>query len=208
MIKDKSNSEVMVNQFKQELRLSHSAIETELLDVLICTAGAWPMSAPTAGRQPPELENQCLAFKSFYLNRNSGHKLHWCYDVGSAEVKVRFSPSQVTNLVVTPYMMLILSCFNGKDILSFNDIVSTIGAPKNVVAAHVLSLAHPKNKVLLKNPNNSTLSDADTFKINDKYSNPARHVQVHFIPSKQEFKKKEDDADQEVEALRKIQYST
>ncbi len=104
--------------------------------------------------------------------------------------------------------MLSLLCFNAdkNSILTFDQLATTTGVPRDALTSHVMSLANPKNKVLLKNPNNATLSAEDKFKVNDKYNNPARRVQVHYIPSKEEVKKSEDDADNEVENLRKFQY--
>jgi hypothetical protein len=72
-------------------------------------------------------------FKQFYLNDHSGRRLDWRFDQGRAEVQVQFNPKISRTLVVTPYQMLILLCFNGKEVLTYSEILEITGV---CAAAH------------------------------------------------------------------------
>jgi len=102
-------------------------------------------------------------------------------DKGKAEVGVIFSPKVKKTLVVSTYQMIILLLFNAKPTLTFGEIVEETGIPREDCMSHLLSMAHPKVKVLRKAPNTKDCNDDHKFQINPKYTNPRAKVNIPFI---------------------------
>ena len=90
--------------------------------------------------------------------------------------------------------------------LKYKDIAETTNIPLCDLQPAILSLAHPKTKVLLKKPNNNTCSPDDLFKLNDDYTNPARKITVTLIKFKEDIKKEDAERDEEIANLRRHQY--
>lgn len=120
-------------------------------------------------------------------------------DLGKADVKVNFSKDKSNILVVTTFQMMILALFNDKSTISFKDIAAQTQIPRLHLEAHLLSLAHPKVKVLRKKPNNNKVADEHIFAINPKYSSPKYRVQV---PMAVKVKKEKDKDPNNVEEIR------
>lgn len=87
-------------------RWSHtSRLQGIELSATICTAGCWPTNAVAPCHRPRELADLCQTFQEFYIKKHSGRKMEWRFDMGSAEVQVRFAPDSVKILTLTPYMV-------------------------------------------------------------------------------------------------------
>lgn len=66
--------------------------------------------------------------------------------------------------------MCILMLFNSGDKLSFAEIQTLTGIPPDELTRHLLSLAHPQVKILLKNPPGKACAPDHRFKYNTKYT--------------------------------------
>jgi cullin 3 len=152
-----------------------------VLDVNVCTTGYWPTSKMIPSNMPNALEEACAKFKRFYLHEHSGHKLEWRMDQGQAECLIVFSPKVRRTLIVTTYQMMVLVCFNVGQTLSYKQIQDVTGIPKNELANHILSLAHPSVKVLEKKPNKKELADDDKFRLNPQYTSKLMKVAIPLL---------------------------
>jgi len=139
------------------------------LSVAVLTTGFWPLPSVPACRLPPEAQSLTDRFRSFYLGQHSGRKLSWLTSLGSAELRANFDSGR-RELVVHTYAMVILCLFNEADKLSFADIARLTGIPHPELTQHLLSLAHPAVKVLLKNPPGKACAPDHRFKVNTKYA--------------------------------------
>jgi len=74
--------------------------------------------------------------------------------------------------------MMIMLVFNSASTPTFKHILDVTGIPRAEIANHLLTLAHPKVGVLLKNPNNDKLEDNHLFKISPKYRPQLKRVQI------------------------------
>ncbi len=151
------------------------------MSVIVCTSGCWPSASAPSISVPTELTPICDKFKDFYLNKFAGTKLSWALYQGEAEVLVQFTPSSGRVLVVTTYQMMILLLFNQKRILKFSEIVEATQIPKKDLISHIISLAHPKIKVLLKKPNVKEVLDDDEFALNSKFTSKTYRVVIPLI---------------------------
>lgn len=102
--------------------------------------------------------------------------------------------------------MLVLLLFNHHEVLTTKQICEATNISLEVLNAHILSLAHPKSKVLLKHPNTPKLEDADVFRLNDKFSSKTYRTKIALIKTKEEVKVEEEERQIEIETLRKHQY--
>jgi cullin 3 len=174
-------------------------------DVTVCTSGSWPAQAVPPCRVPTEATAVCQLFKEFYLHSLNGRRLEWRFDMGQADVKVRFGSENVKELIVTPYQMAILLLFNHAESMTYKEIAEASGIAREHLDQHILSLAHPKIKVLLKEPNNPRVDDADKFQLNPAFASKLYKTRVPLIKTTSHVKQEETDRDAEVEMQRKHQ---
>ncbi len=138
---------------------------------LIMTPGPWMVKRAPA---PPTLQlnymlrNLAPLAERTYLERHPGRKLEWCWDAGVAVVAVEFACG-LRELQMTTYQYMVLDLFDEKDSLSFATLLKCTGVPEDELARHVLSLAHPKVGVLLKEPNTPAIAHDHVFKFNNDF---------------------------------------
>jgi len=202
MFKDVQLSKDLMSKFKNFFDTEKQMDLT--LDVNVCTTGYWPSSKAIPFNMPKELGQACDKFKRFYINQHSGHKLEWRMDQGLAEISVEFAKDMKRGLVITSYQMMLMLVFNSAKVVSFKQMLDITGLPRNEVAHHLLSLAHPKIAVLLKRPNVKKLEDAHQFMINPKYKSQLRKVVIPLLKP-QETPEQEAAADKGLELQRRHQ---
>jgi len=75
--------------------------------------------------------------------------------------------------------------FNRKDIFTYKEIKEETNIPPDELSRNILSLAHPKVRVLNKNPNNKTLDDNHQFRFNRRYQNQRYRVAIPMLKKQQ-----------------------
>jgi len=181
MFKDIQRSKELMSDFNKTYR----ELDIEL-SVSVCTTGAWPSNSIVDCKMPDELVATADKYKTFYSKLHSGRKLDYRMDLGKAEVQVHFTPTTKKILVVSTYQMMVLLLFNNKKVLKFKEIQERSQIPLKELAWHILSLAHPKVKVLKKNPNSKKIEDDHRFGINAKYKNARARVMIPLMAKPQE----------------------
>jgi len=182
MFKDIQRSKELMGDFNKKFG---DQLNLEM-SVSVCTTGAWPNSTLVECNIPQELEEAANKYKQFYSGLHSGRKLDYRMDLGKAEVQVHFNATTKKILVVTTYQMMVLLLFNKKKVLRFKEIAEMTGIPPKELAWHILSLAHPKVKVLRKDPNSKKIEDDHRFGIYPKYKNARARVQIPLMAKPQE----------------------
>lgn len=173
MFKDIQRSKELMQEFHKKF----SDFETEL-NVSVCTTGAWPTSSIQPVKLSPDIVEVSERFSTFYLNRHSGRRLKFQMHKGKADVQVQFSKDVKKILVVSTYQMLVLLLFNNKNTYTFGQMMEETGIPKEDLTRVVLSMAHPKVKVLRKAPNTKEVAEDHKFQINPKYTNPRAKINI------------------------------
>jgi len=182
MFKDIQRSKELMMQFNQK----HSSAVDLDLQVYVCTTGAWPSNQVSSCSMPSDLVPAAERYKNFYSNLHSGRKLDFRMDLGKAEVQVHFNPNTKKVLVVSTFQMMVLLLFNRKKVLTFGELLEETKIPRKELSWHVLSLAHPKVKVLRKDPNNKSIEDSHRFGLNPKYKNHRMRITVPLMSKPQE----------------------
>ena len=202
MIKDMKMSSTLMTDFKASVKL-----KTKMqLEVNVLTTGSWPdtgrwhIPRNWAGRVawfciilhiipgeqmcnlPENIQAMCDAFKEYYLNKYDGRKLSWQTNLGNAEVKGNFYTPHT--LIVSTYQMVILLLFNESPTLAYEEIKDRTKIPEAELKRHLISLAAPKYKVLVKQPKGKSIHDDHTFTFNAKYNPELTRVRIPLVSSR------------------------
>jgi cullin 1 len=200
MFKDIQRSKELMQDFRK--KFSDSELE---LNVSVCTTGAWPTSSIQPVKKPEEIAPIADKYTQFYLNRFSGRRLNFQMDKGKADVNVMFNPKCKKILVVSTYQMVVLLLFNKKNTWTFKEMTDNTGIPKEDLMVAVLSMAHPKVKVMRKSPNSKEIADDHKFQINPKYQNARAKIHIPTLNIKQNDKKQQDENMEAIMRLRRHQ---
>jgi len=204
MFTDIQKSKDLIKVFQRDPRGQN--LDTTL-NVSVCTQGAWPSTNVTNIIVPNELEEVVDRFTNFYQERHVGRKLNFRWDKGTAEVVVRFSDKTEKVLVVSTYQMAVLLLFNRANgpILTYQDIIDKTGIEDKDLQVAVLSLAHPKSKILLKRPNGPKIEGGHKLRINFKFAHPQKRIIVPMLKTVKQQQKDADETQQQVQVQRRHQ---
>jgi len=183
MFKDITQSRDLRAKWRQfqEKRNLNDAIE---LYTNVLTSGFWPFSHNATCNLPRQLLVRCELYKEFYTKTHQGRRIKFNTAMGTGEVLVNF-PLGPKRLIVSTYQMCILAMFNENSKITYKEITDKTQIEKEELQRHLLSLAHPKVKVLCKDPNTKRLEDSHTFTLNNKYRNNKFRVRINLIGKKQ-----------------------
>jgi hypothetical protein len=198
MFKDITESKDLVHKFNEKEK-DFMGSNQPVLDVKVCTVSYWPKlnDKEKGGKIPDKLMPLTEKFKEFYTSQYTAmHVLDFMLKEGQAEVSVAFK--QKYTLVVTTYQMMILLLFNSPKkggVLSFKDIMDRTGCSHRQISHHLMSLCHPKIKVLDKKPSNNECKEGHMFRINGNYKNNLRKVTIPLMkpPKVTDEEKSEED---------------
>ena len=197
MFSDVQQSQEMMVRFHDHYNAKEQAGMS--LNVTVCTTGFWPGKPPPPCKMPPELSLPCEQFRQYYLKtlqNNGERKLQWHMGQGQAEVRVTFSPKVRRTLICTTYQMVILMAFNSSTKpISFRTLLDLTGTKHEDISDHLLSLIHPKVKVLLKKPNVKFLKESDLMKLNPKFSSKVLRLQIPLMRGTVDVQKRGDEED-------------
>jgi len=177
MFKDLETSESIMNDFQE---MKRDGDDTISFSCRICTFGQWETEALEILPMPKQVEDVTTSFKKFYENRFNGRTLDYRLDRGKAEIVVPFKGSGLRTLVVSPHQMAILLKFNDKTIWEHTALQFETKIPEHREAFQnaLTSLAHPRIRVLQKQPNSKDSKPGDKYKINEKFKNARQRVIV------------------------------
>ena len=178
MFKDMTLSDQINDEFRASpLNPRAQRAEAVELAASVLTRGSWPLADAPQCVLPPSIAIACEAFKQFYGHRHSGRRLHWLTSHGSGELKCSFDKGK-KELQVHTYQMCILVLYNSATSYTFQQIREMTSIPEAELRRHLLSLAHPKVKVLAKTPSTKEVHDDHTFAWNDAYTSPLYRVKI------------------------------
>jgi len=179
------------------------------LNVSVCTQGAWPSSTIPKVTVPPELDESITRFTKFYEDKNVGRKLNFRWDKGTAEITVKFNENIERVLCVTTYQMVVLLLFNQAKpparVLTYADVVEKTQIDEKELKAAILSLAHPKSRILLKRPNGPKLEANHKLRINFKFKHPQKKIHVPMLKTQTQANEENSESEQQIQVQRRHQ---
>jgi len=119
-------------------------------------------------------------YEEYYTQTHSGHRLTWHTGLGSGQVLCKFRNGP-KDLQVHTYQMCILYLYNRADTFTYQDIVQLTQIPEKELQRHLLSLAHPKVKILKKEPLTKACALTDKFTYNEEYSSKQFRIKVRTL---------------------------
>jgi len=192
MFKDLETSESLMREFAEEKYNDDEGIS---FSCRVCTFGQWETEAMDIIPMPDQVAGITTNFKAFYEDKFSGRTLDYRMDKGKVEIRVPFRATGGKTLVISPHQMAILLKFNKKTVWEHASLQLETKIPqhKEEFQNALTALAHPRLKVLLKQPNSKESKPGDKYKINEKFKHARQRVVVpaYFQVSK---KKKEENA--------------
>lgn len=159
MFKDMKLSTEINQEWKdyQNKQQKKTSIE---LQIQVLTHGCWPVSSNQRLELPNYINDTTSVFKDFYLNKYSGRKLTWMYNMGTADIKANGYPKKY-DLTVSTYQMGILVRFNYKKELTLGDLLEQTKIPSADLKKNLIALCLPADK---ENPNSKLLNRVSTQK--------------------------------------------
>lgn len=182
------------------------------LDVTILTMVNWPPARYRTCALPNELIPVAEQFRQTYLSAHTGRKLLWHTEKGTADILFHVnapssssSSSATTSssatslstsspsgteikkheLIVSTWHMIMLVLFNQNENIAFRTICEALpDIPRNEIVRHLLSVSHPKLRILQRNSKNKEIEDTDIFSINDKFESKLYRIKVPLISLK------------------------
>jgi hypothetical protein len=110
-------------------------------------------------------------------------RLVWVPSVGVAEVRAVFSQGPKV-LQLNMYMLIVLMLFKNEDSLTYTDVAARSKLGEDELFCGLMSLANPKNQILVKRPNVRTLLPTDTFSFNENFKSPHFRIKVPVMSNK------------------------
>ncbi|CAK0911605.1 unnamed protein product [Prorocentrum cordatum] len=162
------------------------------LKVSVLTSGFWPGPPGAPCEMPPEVQECCSRFETFYLAKHTGRRLSWQPNHGLADIKAMM-PKSRHELNVSTYQMCILVLFNAHQTLSYQDIQMQTKIPADELKRHLMSLyVNPKAKILVKcgacsndkDKASKEPQDGDRFTVNAAFDSKLFRIKVPLVQLK------------------------
>jgi cullin 3 len=194
MFNDMDNSRQVLQSFaryQDDNPHPEATISGAELNVTVLTTGFWPISNVPECHLPEVAGDLVKSFTSYYTAKHSGRVLTWQPNLGTAELRCQFTKGR-KELVVHTYQMCILMLFNSRMTYSYAEIRELTNIPDKELQRHILSLAHPKVRVLRKKPNTKSIADDHQFMYNMGYTSQMYRVKIKLLaPATVEVKQAE-----------------
>ncbi|GBG23893.1 Cullin-3A [Hondaea fermentalgiana] len=185
MFKDMKLSKETMEKYRAACPRPANSTAPEL-NVTVLTAGYWPSEQVVPCELPPAIASVCEEFKTFYLNSHSGRRLSWQTNQGTADLKAILGPGRSPHeFNVSTYQMCVLMLFNQADSLSFHDIETKTQIPAAELKRHLISLAAPRYRILLKDSTRSGVDATTIFALNKDFSSKHYRVRVQLVSARQ-----------------------
>jgi len=204
MFKDLETSEFLMREFSEQ-KLCDDDIS---FTCRVCTFGQWETEAMDVLPMPDQVASITSSFKLFYEDKFSGRTLDYRLDKGKVEIRIPFRGTGPKTLVVSPHQMSILLKFNKKTVWEHSalQLETNISEHKEEFQNALTALAHPKIRVLAKQPNSRESKPGDKYKINEKFKHARQRVVVPAYCQVSKKKKEENAAmRQQIQKLRQHQ---
>eukprot|EP01084_Bolivina_argentea_P101651 182218_1 len=151
------------------------------LNVIFGKCGIWPSTIYNNNKPYNIVKPICDIITDKYISRLSGRRVHFHMNKGKADLSVQFNAKTKNVLVVSTLQMCVLLLFNYRVTLTFGDILcwlKPISKDIDEIIDAILSLVHPKVKVMRKAPNTKSLELDHKLQINPKFKNRRAKISV------------------------------
>jgi cullin 1 len=177
MLTDLTRSRESQSRFQTYLnnnRNIHPGIE---FTVTVLKTGFWTTYKSSQFNVPSELVRCVEVFKDFYSTEAQHRQLTWIYSLGTCNIIGRFDGGPI-ELIATTYQTAILMLFNASEKLSYSSIRTHLNLEDEETFRLLHSLACGKYKIIVKNPDTTTVTRSDDFEINFNFTDRTGKVNI------------------------------
>jgi len=150
------------------------------MNVNVLTSGIWPFSLTDPCTLPVVIQKRMTQFQDFYYKKHAGHRLTWQTSLGTANILCAF-PAGDKEFQVHTYQMCLMYLFNDAESYTFAQLLELTQIPDKELERHLLSLAHPKVKILKKSPNTKKCESDHTFAYNPEFASKQYRIKVKLL---------------------------
>ncbi|KAL0489730.1 cullin [Acrasis kona] len=177
MIKDKSLSEDLQNNFAEFVDSSKKKLEIDFTPQVL-TTGFWPAFKIDQLTIPEEFQSCLSSFKEFYDKRTESRSLKWVHSMGTCQVLAKYEDGN-KDLLMSTYQACVLLLFNQTTDLPAQDIQKALQLPFEDVKKNLLSLCVSKQANILKKTGNAKkVEPTDAFSVNEEFKNKNRRIKI------------------------------
>ncbi|GAB5589452.1 ubiquitin ligase (cullin) of SCF [Umbelopsis nana] len=204
MFTDMSLSKELNDNFKERMQQGHDPSELSDFNILVLSAGSWPLSAPTTAFNIPEdVVKTYDRFQKFYQSKHSGRKLNWLFQLSKAELKASCFKASKTGytLQVSAYQMGILLQYNKDDSYTFEELREITNlAPEAIIPALSILV---KAKILLLSNGTKVGDSGSKYALNTDFKSKKIKINLN-MQMKTEQKVESDETHKTIEEDRKL----
>jgi cullin 1 len=145
------------------------------------TYGNWPVLPNTELRVPSVLQECMQNYEDFYKSRNTMRRLTWVYTYGNIHISVNYPKRKTFDFMMNILQFVVFYHFMGNlREISYQEIVEKTCMNENYLKKVLHSLSCNKLKLLVKTPENNSISNQDNLRFFTDFNSPKR---LNVIPS-------------------------
>lgn len=130
-------------------------------NVQVLTLGHWPASSTHDIALPATVMESMAVFEEFYKANKCKRLLKWIHSLGTVTVIGRFAEGKQFDFVCSPYQASVLCLFNSTQMLSFDEICSSMNIDPETCKKILRTLLTSKYRILTKDPPSKQFSPED-----------------------------------------------
>jgi cullin 1 len=177
MIKDKSLSEDMQNNFTDFVKQKGAKLEIDFSPQVL-TTGFWPAFKIDNLIVPTEFQICLDFFKDFYNSRTESRSLKWVHSLGTCQVLGRYEEGN-KDLLMSTYQACCILLFNQTPEISAQDVQKALQLPFDDIKKNLLSLCVSKNANIIKKTGSAKkVEPTDMFSVNEEFKNKNRRIKI------------------------------
>jgi len=194
MFTDMTLSSDMNEKFKEHLSSTNVSLGKIDFNILVLTAGSWPLQAQSSSfNVPQELEKCVNLFQAYYNTQHQGRKLNWLHHLSKGELRSGYLKKPY-EFQVTNYQMGVLLLYNStnSETLSLDDIHKSTNLKDAELTRTIESLVEAKLMKKGGAPGDATTYvDSTEFSLN--YSFASKRMKIKVAGSLQKETKQQTD---------------
>lgn len=175
------------NPYNQLADRIFNVVEPDM-QIQVLTTGYWPNVSSLEGLQlPPELLSLVRKFDIFYNAKYQGRRLVWAHSLARCIVTFRLIQGSKKELDLSMFQALVLRCFSLGGKHSLEELKTKTGIEIEELKRTLLSLCNGPvgTRVLVKEPRGRDVQDADSFSVNNEFSNKLFRIKINTIQVKE-----------------------
>ena len=178
MIKDMSNSDIIMEEYHRYSKIQNSENEIKVL-----TQGSWPVQSRVQVKIPESLNKSLTHFAEYYKMKHQGKILKWNPYLSFCDVEASYDVTKQkkrtlileVNLMQTAVLML----FNYKNEYSFEEILSELDIEEESLESVLVSLCSMKYKILKKsNTTSRNIKHDESFNVDENFKPKLKKISI------------------------------